>query len=241
MQNIIIYRKTTCMQFWNGSNDACHIIFSFSFCSSSFLFQRFYFFSHFVDLTYFHFTRIKQFIYIFFLSLVVQFNTISFLRESYLCIIGQSYLRQHIRHIFARDLQLYIFILKYVSIYLYTTIINTNNVVTFISMLWYVSLGCNAGRIDTCVMYNYDVTCAVLQQSQVSAIHYQGLIRLWYTFVCTLGTLILSRNVTASVILLIVLLLFYSLYSVYTYVMYVHIYVYIYVYNVYNVYIYAAS
>lgn len=218
MQNIIIYRKTTCMQFWNGSNDACHIIFSLSF------------FSHFVDLTYFDFTRIKQFIYIyffffsFFLSLVVQFNTISFLRESYLCIIGQSYLRQHILHTFTRDLQLYIFILKYVSIYLYTTIINTNNVVTFISMLWYVSLGCNAGRIDTCVMYNYDVTCAVLQQSQVSAIHYQGLIRLWYTFVCTLGTLILSRNVTASVILLIVLLLFYSIYYVYTYVMYVHIY-----------------
>lgn len=33
-----------------------------------------------------------------------------------------------------------------------------NIIITFISMLWYVLLGCNAGRIDACVMYNYDVT-----------------------------------------------------------------------------------
>lgn len=33
-----------------------------------------------------------------------------------------------------------------------------NNIIKFISMLWYILLGCNAGRIDACVMYNYDVT-----------------------------------------------------------------------------------
>lgn len=56
------------------------------------------------------------------------------------------------------------------------SIINTNNVITFISMLWHVLLGCNAGRIDTCVMYNCDdVTYAVLQRSQVRAIHILGI------------------------------------------------------------------
>lgn len=78
-----------------------------------------------------------------------------------------TYGAKHPSYVYERFTK-HIFILKFVySILIFTKplTINTNNVVTFIYMLWYVLLGCNAGRIDTYVMYNYDVTYAVLQQS----------------------------------------------------------------------------
>lgn len=121
----------------------------------------------FYEVLFIHFVDFIFVLHEFFFFSIVQHNTISFLKESYLYIIKQLHPAQYILHTSTKSLQnILSFLNSSISIFTnWPLTINTNNVVTFISMLWYVLLGCNAGRIDTCVMYNYDVTYAVLQQS----------------------------------------------------------------------------